>query len=443
MFGPYCHYLLTQPSIEQSQALFLGDHFTQINEIIQDPQLQRRLIEACRPIWAEKTKKLEKHLKLDNSNARSGFFVTPTMPFITACFSGRHTQPESLHTTWAELGNGSYNAVYRSADGGSVFKYMYALEPDPESQELDNYDRSVRLWNEINPTLSPPASVQQQCIDGGLVWGWVCPYVEGRQSTDREMKQALIDLFNQTGRIVLDATSYKNFKTTPAGKVVCVDVGWALRLDKENKTNKPVSLPSFSGWGRFDAGLFSDHYHAYPKTIDTINALLFIKLKYPELTDAAFLKSLDVNQMIGLTHAYDEMIRHNDASPIINAALELLNFYHTKNQCVTALKKLVNSNYQASNTNTFGLFRNTLLISPQAHTVCIELLRKIRAAKSIAEIHLHVMGAGHITEFNKTIERSELIKNGILGKCMLFIAKQKPEIVNFRSDIYRSITPTL
>jgi hypothetical protein len=87
-------------------------------------------------------------------------------------------------------------------------------------------ERSVRLWNEINPDLEPEATL----ISTEMGDGWACPFIKGVQASDHEMSVALIDIFNRTGRIVVDATAPENFIKTPSGKVVCIDIGMALQI---------------------------------------------------------------------------------------------------------------------------------------------------------------------------------------------------------------------
>ena len=90
---------------------------------------------------------------------------------------------EKLKTLgWELIGAGTYNLVFRSPDGQSVFK----VQKSP-TLTADSPVRSVRVWNEIyadeiKSELIHPAKVET--IAG--VEGWVSNYIEGRQSTDKE-----------------------------------------------------------------------------------------------------------------------------------------------------------------------------------------------------------------------------------------------------------------
>ncbi|KTD68595.1 MULTISPECIES: hypothetical protein [Legionella] len=197
---------------------------------------------------------------------------------------------------WKKLGSGVYNDTYVSDDGTRVLKIQKR-----ENEITDSPERSVRLWNEINPDLKPPAAIIQ--TEFGL--GWVCPYIKGRQSTDKEISAALIDIFNRTGRIIVDAASPKNFITTPEGKVICVDIGMALQLDKKEEQQfgreRRNSVISQASWE-----LTSEQYKdvIFPltrfvlkmeDTVNTIKALLFLRENRPDITNADFLNT---------THSY-------------------------------------------------------------------------------------------------------------------------------------------
>ena len=155
------------------------------------------------------------------------------------------------------LGEGSYNIAIRSNDGQSVLKIQkFDLDYDEITGEKDNEEerpqtdtpeRSVRLWNTINEGLEPQAvrlelnnlEINTTKPDGTTALlkgvGWVCPYVEGVQASDKEIQGAVLDIFNRTGRIITDATGKKNFLRTPDGTIVCIDIGMALEMEKREE----------------------------------------------------------------------------------------------------------------------------------------------------------------------------------------------------------------
>lgn len=210
---------------------------------------------------------------------------------------------------WTFLGEGTFNKAYKSDDGKLVFKRSKF-----DSDKTDTPERSVRLWNLINPNLPPPASVHMS--DQGL--GWVCPFVEGKQASDLEMSEAVIDIFSRTGRIVIDATARKNFIKTkepqPHGQVVCIDIGMALQLELQQETGyvkraRSNSIVSQDTWNDsktgYDTEFFPDTSKGSPVTVNTVKALLFIKANRPDIIDVNFLKArFDLINL--LAAAYDK-----------------------------------------------------------------------------------------------------------------------------------------
>lgn len=86
--------------------------------------------------------------------------------------------------TWQAIDSGSFNQIYRNHNGKGdlVFKAIKerkkTLQITPVDI-MDNYARSVRIWNEINADLYPPAYISEITIRGKKTIGWVCPYVSG------------------------------------------------------------------------------------------------------------------------------------------------------------------------------------------------------------------------------------------------------------------------
>ncbi len=105
------------------------------------------------------------------------------------------------------LGEGTYNTVYKYVKNGFPFVFKVQKqslpEPNPEGfigaveieqaaihNSLDIIDRSIQIWNEINPSLK--AEKKRYIINRQVKDGWVVPYIEGKQATDSEIKEALI-----------------------------------------------------------------------------------------------------------------------------------------------------------------------------------------------------------------------------------------------------------
>jgi hypothetical protein len=204
---------------------------------------------------------------------------------------------------WKLIGFGSFNEAYLNKAEGCVLKIQKKVEnQSPIARRLDSRKRSIRLWNQINEHIFPKAKSVR--IRKYHIKAWTCPYIQGRQSSDIEISEALINIYNRTGRIVIDAGSHKNFITTPHGQVICVDVGQAFLLDKiDHESTIPTagrtrrhSITSLNAWET----LYSEFVNylnreslneRYPLSINTIKALLFIKFNYPEILDVSFMNA--------------------------------------------------------------------------------------------------------------------------------------------------------
>lgn len=209
---------------------------------------------------------------------------------------------------WVPLGHGSYNMAYRNEDSTLVFKVAMNHSPN------DLPERSVRLWNLLNPNIQPPARIAKQKINGRLVKGWICPFVKGVQANDKEIRGALLDIFNRTGRIIMDANARENFLRTPSGDIVCIDIGHALEMEHRETVEligipRKPSLTSLETYDEYDSpggrAWLNKREKNFPKSIRTIKALSFIKLHRPDITNVNFLKRSPKTIKL-LAKAYDK-----------------------------------------------------------------------------------------------------------------------------------------
>ena len=201
----------------------------------------------------------------------------------------QHVYRDCNGIQWIPLATGKYNRVFKKIDGTLVMK----IQKD-QNNEADLPERSVRLWNLINPDLMPKARVEYD--HNGLAVSWVCPFIEGIQAPDDEMAVAIIDVFNRSGRIIVDATSKNNFLKTPTGDIVCIDVGMALEF-KPRLTppvlRRQISDVSVDTWNINQAGyqtFFKQTIdYGLKKSIQTVKALIFIQENRPYIRRADFL----------------------------------------------------------------------------------------------------------------------------------------------------------
>ncbi len=200
-------------------------------------------------------------------------------------------------------GIGTYNNVYTYFDD-VLQKTMVLKIPrncdakgeihGAEQLKLDNPERAVRLWNAINPEFFPPAKVVE--VEGKKAW--ICPYIEGTNELSAEDRcQAVIKIFNQTGRIIIDAPC-DNFIKTADGKIVCIDVGFLLQLEKRDirflGLTREKSETSLS-----QENLLADYIKYFENTkekvdiklLNLLKALIIIKLNRPDTYDVSFLEN--------------------------------------------------------------------------------------------------------------------------------------------------------
>jgi hypothetical protein len=253
--------------------------------------------------------------------------------------------------TWKVLGSGSYNTAYVNNKKTLVFKVQL------DSNDMtDLPERSVRLWNEINSHIDPKAELMNI---QGLGNGWTCPYINGKQASDLEMGIGLIDIFNKTGRIVVDAAAPNNFIRTESGKIVCIDIGMALQLEEREKLQfvdtkliRRNSITSLNTWQSLQ-DVYIPFFNKCSKlnlhvTSDTVKALLFIKQYRPDIFDVNFLKNdviyskNNVNSKASLVQllalAYDKQLTRKN-SPVAQEILQEFDKYVPQQPKFVELKK--------------------------------------------------------------------------------------------------------
>ncbi|STX29196.1 Uncharacterised protein [Legionella beliardensis] len=191
---------------------------------------------------------------------------------------------------WVKIGQGSFNIVYYNQENNLVFK-VPIQNTDKKMAKLDQGKRPQELWNLINSNLKPVAAAYE--IEGMI--GWTCPYIKGKAATDSEISFKLTEIYNKTGRIVIDAMGWQNFITIEKGpnrgQTICIDVGLALLLNKSNEL--PKSQTSLDAWDAYKSNVMdsfssSKIQYYFPKTVVTIKALLFLQ-EFNQFLNADFL----------------------------------------------------------------------------------------------------------------------------------------------------------
>jgi len=203
---------------------------------------------------------------------------------------------------WYFLGRGTYNIALINSSRTHVCKYPFS-----QDNKANNPYRCVRIWNEIHPQLSSQAYVIED-VNIGL--GWISPYIDGESASDEPTAAALLDVYQISGRVVVDAPSDNNFITRENGHTLCVDVGMALKMGRSASLN---SLETWETIQRKYPAYWDIHQPLMPETIATIKALLFIQHNRPDIVDVMFLKHAP-QLLHNLAKAYDLVLNQTTAS---------------------------------------------------------------------------------------------------------------------------------
>ena len=222
---------------------------------------------------------------------------------------------QGLNFGWFFLGAGSFNFAFRACllnrEGSwrpldivlkipkAEFIPFHLMNSDGQAvDELDRPGRAVRLWNEINPRL----------VAKEYGRGWVAPYVGGRDLSEEEVITTIIDLYKRTGRILVDALTPGNLKSTPDGRIVCVDVGYALKLYSINTDDLDFSVASTESWDCMREQFtpyFAYLNNKYPAAVKTIKALLILRYFKSDFREVALLQQNSFLRL-ALSQLYDD-----------------------------------------------------------------------------------------------------------------------------------------
>ena len=211
------------------------------------------------------------------------------------------------------------------------------------------------------------------------------------------MSDALIEIYTNTGRIIVDATAIKNFVKTPDHQVVCVDVGLALQLERREETGfktaiRRNSIVSLETWRDLSADFnpfFISHQGYNPQTVKTVKALLFIKNNRPDIFNVSFLK-LHPDRVALCANAYDEQDTQDAIAYL--AEIRPLTLENIKESLEVELQKYIDSRGSIDEeTDVFNpsiitrWFRNETLTSEKVRAVQ-ELMDEIKKADSLDKI---------------------------------------------------------
>lgn len=330
----YCHYVLALDSIEFEQKQFLIENFDRIKLVLNKSSHQyHRLNKLCSFNNGQ-----------ENAVSLSGEIL--------------NEDPEFLEMEWSFLGNGGANFAYKSQDGKLVFKYMqHGNDNDPAYANIDRLDfpeRAVRIWNEINSTVTPPARVCYALIEGVKVKGWVAPYIEGSNVlSDSELYDSVIDLFDKKGRIFLDAPIMGNIKKLSNGESVGVDFGWALLFELYNLPTiygRMASIDSGAAWTHNTQEMFNANFARwsaeFPKTVTALKALIFIQfIQKTKISSLSLLKKelLKFNSLKNSGQYNKSIFKNEMASILLMRVINAIEQAKTIREILLCLERLTSN----------------------------------------------------------------------------------------------------
>jgi hypothetical protein len=176
------------------------------------------------------------------------------------------------------VGGGTYNHVFVSKEEIDNRKIVIKESKTPHQDELSNAMRAARIYQQINPEDKKFVATDEENDR------WCLPYVTAcdEKPTDEKLAAAVLDIHNNTGRIVFDATVDGNFIPTMVDNTVkykLVDVDQAMLLPSQTlqRRGSDASLNYFGNdyFSKEQALQWvNKHSKAHPKTMATIVYLL-------------------------------------------------------------------------------------------------------------------------------------------------------------------------
>lgn len=198
---------------------------------------------------------------------------------------------------WSLLAIGGYNFAFVNRNKTEVLKVPTYLmddfaERDKAQEPTEVPARAARVWNEINEDLAFRARESFP--------GWVAPYINGTQSSIAQISEALIEIYNKTGRVVLDPAITGNFFTTPEGNVYCVDIGFAVRFQRQaqievgglKRSSSHASLEVLDNNDDdtdFLRRCVNQFEYEFPELTRLIKALCFLSIHCPYIDNISFI----------------------------------------------------------------------------------------------------------------------------------------------------------
>src|SRR3990167_1449608 len=156
-----------------------------------------------------------------------------------------------------------------------------AWDKKSSENDLDEPDRFVRLWNELN------AAQSLNALKAGE--GVIVPFIQGIEPIEEEIADFLVDVYVKTGRILLDGFVVSNFIKTADGRIVCIDMGRALLLQRDEEAQKESKTSLQFAENYLEQYLISNIKYNGINT-NVIQALSFLHAHFPDMDKETILR---------------------------------------------------------------------------------------------------------------------------------------------------------
>lgn len=297
---------------------------------------------------------------------------------------------------WNYLGVGGCNVVYwtqlyHETDFAnditlSPGKYVCKIQTDSLDADASNHsgdtewrmslpERAVRVYAECNSGLSAISySISQKDfynifptinLDSGAsappspepqsIQAWISPFVDQKnRPTSKIIINALAELYNKTGRVLLDGVAPDNIMVGevtaqnntndvihfPDDRIVFSDVDYAVKLRRHIDDDGYESEDSGHYWQQVGQRCYRQYFaqwahHPKHSVVNRfIKTLLFLAMYYPEIRNVSLLP-IDDQLVSVLANAFDEM-----RLPEITEADNLLQGYFLEVQPISLLQRM-------------------------------------------------------------------------------------------------------
>ena len=358
-------------------------------------------------------------------------------------------------TTWEYFDEGSFNEVYINESRTKVYKIPKSSDDPsdfaPYETVMDQPERAVRLWNEINPGFA--AEVYKR--------GWIAPFIKGVTPTECDIIKLTLEIYEKTGRVVIDALNFDNFVKDKNGNVHCIDIGAALKL--ESVINEDKSQSSLDFWNEMK-NVYNKFFDSYKNTISKLTqilkSLLVLQSERPDIRNVALLEN-DMGVVQKLTLFYDGKVGFPRGQfleifpinllfvkriPIFHPLITELNladdelkvlYLNYLNGSFDITKKIILVHLMRVMKISFSqsiriILKDNLMVSIIQYLIdrkcfsheCLQLLQMIEARKLLSQDLFRVISILNIEtkseDYNKKLAQNFLAVFYVLGRCNLY-----------------------